>query len=587
MPPVQLSRLFTSNDENTTNYRRQIKSNLINAAFEEIGSQSIELLQIPSKEDLNNASHTNPLDWDPIATFSQSPTQSVESFYEQKLVLKSCVETIDSYQNLHSKYTKNIGIRGSPGGGKTWCMMNILLYAISKGHQVITTAMMCKRALQLGGIHIHQLFKLPINAENTSSAHRQAKLAIISLLWNPEKLDFLRSVNIIFFDEMGQVSDVTLAMIDIVLRKVRNSNVYMGGVLIIFSMDHTQIQPLTGRPFLTSCHIVPCFRTVALELSVRASTDDAFVRIQQIARMSYRKLNEHPHLVDEFISLCSNSFSFATSWTDPRILPSTMRLYSKKVPAKEASCEFIANVRRHLTNNEYIEKKSEDIEKSIYSHQDWIVATENTSVQLEQKVKEPNILLFFKGAVFEMTFNVVGKFSNTQTGILFDLPGQEDLTNWRKIKILKTPLGFKETYYDPGITKEQYLERGFVEIEVGPVPERTQYLPGRKQAKRKQYGLKHHVTSTIHAAMGDTLSNMATEISLLNSNFNMWDKGQMIVILSRTKTAKDTIFVGDKNDTLAALKNLLTRKTQWTDFMEDVLDLITIKNTDDPTTPSP
>ena len=100
-----------------------------------------------------------------------------------------------------------------------------------------------------------------------------------------------------------------------------------------------------------------------------------------------------------------------------------------------------------------------------------------------------------------------------------------------------------------------------MEIEVGPVPERTQYLPGRKQAKRKQYRLKHHVTSTIHAAMGDTLSSMATKISLLNSNFNMWDKGQMIVILSRTKTAKDTIFVGDKNDTLAALKNLLTRKT--------------------------
>ena len=56
----------------------------------------------------------------------------------------------------------------------------------------------------------------------------------------------------------------------------------------------------------------------------------------------------------------------------------------------------------------------------------------------------------------------------------------------------------------------------------------------------------------------------------------MWDKGQMILILSRTKFAKDTIFVGDKNDTLTALKNLLTRKTQWTDYMEEVLQLITV-----------
>ena len=42
----------------------------------------------------------------------------------------------------------------------------------------------------------------------------------------------------------------------------------------------------------------------------------------------------------------------------------------------------------------------------------------------------------------------------------------------------------------------------------------------------------------------------------------MWDKGQMIVILSRTKLAKATLFVGDKNDTLSALRHLLTRRTQ-------------------------
>ena len=58
----------------------------------------------------------------------------------------------------------------------------------------------------------------------------------------------------------------------------------------------------------------------------------------------------------------------------------------------------------------------------------------------------------------------------------------------------------------------------------------------------------------------------------------MWDKGQMIVILRRTKFVKNTIFVGDKNDTLGALTQLLTRKTQWTDYMEDILDLVTINS---------
>jgi hypothetical protein len=79
--------------------------------------------------------------------------------------------------------------------------------------------------------------------------------------------------------------------------------------------------------------------------------------------------------------------------------------------------------------------------------------------------------------------------------------------------------------------------------------------------------------------MGDTLPKVATEISQSNSNFKMWDKGQMIVILSRTKFAKDTIFVGDKDDTLKALKRILIQKTQWTEYMEQVLDLVTINST--------
>ena len=164
---------------------------------------------------------------------------------------------------------------------------------------------------------------------------------------------------------------------------------------------------------------------------------------------------------------------------------------------------------------------------------------------------------------------------------MFDLPSQDDLDNWRKIKVLKAPLGIKDIEFDMNKTKEMYLNENYEEIRIGLAPQRTQFLTNNCQAKRKQYGLKHRVTSTIHAAMGDTLSYMATEISRVNGNFKMWDKGQMIVILSRTKYASNTIFVGDKNDTLRALKDLLTRKTQWTDFMEEVLCLITINKTND------
>ena len=51
----------------------------------------------------------------------------------------------------------------------------------------------------------------------------------------------------------------------------------MSGVLITFSMGHTQINPIGGRPFLTSM--------VALENFARYSNDDIFKRIHKIARL--------------------------------------------------------------------------------------------------------------------------------------------------------------------------------------------------------------------------------------------------------------------------------------------------------------
>ena len=45
----------------------------------------------------------------------------------------------------------------------------------------------------------------------------------------------------------------------------------------------------------------------------------------------------------------------------------------------------------------------------------------------------------------------------------------------------------------------------FVEFGIGVAPYQTQFLANNTQAKRKQYGMKNHVTRKIHVAMGETL----------------------------------------------------------------------------------
>ena len=76
--------------------------------------------------------------------------------------------------------------------------------------------------------------------------------------------------------------------------------------------------------------------------------------------------------------------------------------------------------------------------------------------------------------------------------------------------------------------------------------------------------------------MGETLSHMATEISSTQNNFSLWDRGQFIVLLSRNMLAKTTIFV--KTDNLNELLNIIIEKTAWSDYMDQVLDIITLNS---------
>ena len=162
-------------------------------------------------------------------------------------------------------------------------MQYIVLYAISKGMNVITTAVMARRANQLGGLHIHKLFCLDVT--NGMNPHRVVELAVIKLLRNPEKINILLTLEMLVIDEAGQVLAEMISALDIILRKLKDSNLFMVGVLNLGIMDHTQLPPIKGRPFLISSHVISWFQMIQLKHSVRANSDQNFQRVQTIARM--------------------------------------------------------------------------------------------------------------------------------------------------------------------------------------------------------------------------------------------------------------------------------------------------------------
>ena len=52
------------------------------------------------------------------------------------------------------------------------------------------------------------------------------------------------------------------------------------------------------------------------------------------------------------------------------------------------------------------------------------------------------------------------------------------------------------------------------------------------------------------------------------------------MILSRTRIMQNTTFVGPKNNTIHALKRLLTQRTQWCDYFEEITRITTIAPSD-------
>ena len=146
---------MASAEEDIVLHKKNAKSNVIDAAIEELGV-GVDLRNVPSKDNLETASIKRPSNWDAIASLEKKLNQSNESFLEQKLAIETCVYAIDSCRDLSNQgaHIKNIGICRLSGGGKIWSMMNCILHACSKGLNVAPAAMMCKRALKLTNICI-------------------------------------------------------------------------------------------------------------------------------------------------------------------------------------------------------------------------------------------------------------------------------------------------------------------------------------------------------------------------------------------------------------------------------------------------
>ena len=143
-----------------------------------------------------------------------------------------------------------------------------------------------------------------------NNIHRMAEASLISLLQKHVSLNILKMVDVLFVDEIGQVSSEMITCLDMILRRIKKNNIFLGGVLFICTLDHKQLQPITGKPFLMTPMIISCFRLHNITESVRASGDLNLQRMQKIARMNPSKYSSNPELLSEFKELLSSTCTF-------------------------------------------------------------------------------------------------------------------------------------------------------------------------------------------------------------------------------------------------------------------------------------
>jgi hypothetical protein len=150
------------------------------------------------------------------------------------------METTNSELKLAGELVRDTGcnlfLTGNAGTGKT-----TFLHALKKNShkRMVVTAPTGVAAINAGGVTLHSFFQLPFGpfvpgGESTRRRYRFSR----------EKIDIIKSLDLLVIDEISMVRADLLDGVDSVLRRYRRSNLPFGGVQLLMIGDLFQLPPV-------------------------------------------------------------------------------------------------------------------------------------------------------------------------------------------------------------------------------------------------------------------------------------------------------------------------------------------------------
>jgi len=184
---------------------------------------------------------------------------------------------------------RNVFLTGKAGTGKTTFLHNLKKESKKRMVVVAPTGV---AAINAGGVTIHSFFQLPFGPQlpfNNSPDNQQKS---IIRRFSKEKINIIRSVDLLIIDEISMVRCDLLDGIDGTLRRYKNRNLPFGGVQLLMIGDLQQLAPVVkdnewnllrshyNTPFFFGSLALQKTDYVSIELThVYRQSDEGFINI--------------------------------------------------------------------------------------------------------------------------------------------------------------------------------------------------------------------------------------------------------------------------------------------------------------------
>jgi ATP-dependent exoDNAse (exonuclease V) alpha subunit len=158
------------------------------------------------------------------------------------------LESDDAYLIvLDNIFHKNIFITGQPGSGKTY-LTNKIIKNINDNNQELylsVTASTGIAAKLIDGKTIHSWSGLNYFKEDLEESEYLKQIEDIS---NNKYISYkIKKTKILIIDEVSLLSAKFIEILDLLLRKIKNSDKYFGGIKVIMVGDFYQLPPVKGK----------------------------------------------------------------------------------------------------------------------------------------------------------------------------------------------------------------------------------------------------------------------------------------------------------------------------------------------------